>query len=70
MEAFALESPRLIGRVEKGLAAVGNSVAVLVDDDGGVVVLGARRPPARDVHLLRVPDDDSAFELESDGAGP
>lgn len=69
-KAMALERPRLVDHIQKVLAVVRDGLALVVDHDGRVVVLGRRRPFVRDVDLFRVAHDDVAVVLEGDGACP
>ncbi len=68
--AAALQSPGLIGVVQKGLSVVANNVAGTVDDEGRVVILGRRRPCLRNVHLLGISDDHGAVMTEGNVLRP
>lgn len=66
----ALECPGLVGVVQMRLAVVGHRLAVAVDGNSRVVVLGVRGPVQRRIYLFRVSDDDSAVVLESRVSSP
>lgn len=66
----ALERPSLVGVIQMGLAVVGHRLAVAVDGNGRVVVLGVRGPVERRIYLFGVSNDDSAVMLESCVSSP
>lgn len=70
VEARPLESPSLVGVVEVRLSIMTDRVAILVDDNGGVKILGGCRPPMCDVYLFRIPYHQFGIILESGCSSP
>ena len=68
--AAALQSPGLVGIVQKRLSVVADHVAGTVDDEGRVVILVRRRPCLGNVHLLGISDDHGAVMAEGRALRP
>jgi hypothetical protein len=66
----ALERPSLVGVVQMRLAVVGHRLAVAVDGNSRVVVLGVGGPVQRRIYLFGVSNDDSAVVFESSVSSP
>lgn len=66
----ALKSPSLVGVVEEVLPVVRDRLAITVDHNGRVVVLGTGWPLTRHIHLLWVAYNNIAIVLEGSRAGP
>jgi hypothetical protein len=66
----SLKSPCLVRVIQMRLPVVGYSLAIAVDSDDRIVVLGTRRPLRGRVNLLWIPNRDGAVVFERGGAGP
>ena len=67
---FTFQRPGLVGVIQERLAVVADGLAVAVDDEGRVVILGRGGPLGCNIDLLGIPDDDDTVVLERRGTGP
>lgn len=65
-----LQSPSLIGVIEVHFAIVGHRLAIAVDSNGRVVILGVRGPVERRIYLFGIANDDIAVMLEGRVSSP
>jgi hypothetical protein len=65
-----LQSPSLIGVVKMRFAIVGYRLAIAVDSNSRVVILGVCGPVERGIYLFGVANDDSAVVLEGRVSSP
>ena len=68
--ALAFESPRLIYAVQVLLPVSPCGLAVAIDDESRIVVLGRCRPFVRDVDLLGIPSNHCAVIFQSNSSCP